>query len=482
MEAIKQKISIDSPPSWLIVSTKAGGEITPPSDMPPIKKVLLIDGSAIVNCLCEKGNLNAQGTVTFTIIYLCEKGMVHSFESSAPFKHIEQAECDEGMRINATAKIGRIDFSLSDSTLKLEADVIMQCCIIASKEHAVIEQLKGESEQSTIPFASKRSSTISEQANIREEVRIPRSASKLLNVSGFARVNSAQIEGTKAQVDGTLRLNILLCALDGTMIQTPATLPFATRLDLPESTKKINVTAQVKAITANLIGDDIVSIEACIQLRAHCIALKELELLIDCYGYEDNILCEKVQCADVHQLNINSRSTFRLLATISTDAPAADRVLCCTLRPQVNSIIAGDGSATVKGIVFTSLVYVCAQGNFHSAHWELEFECLMEGAQVKKGMTVTAMANCELISAGGGREVALQVAMDMVLDCIKVSSYDLIDNISIAPRLTSRRGASIYFKSPEQTMWDIGKMTGMAQSELLRLNDDPSSNGVLIFK
>lgn len=59
----------------------AEGTLSPPPGMPPMARILSIDGRAGGSGEAVEGKLMIDGAVTLSVLYLCEEGKSHGFES-----------------------------------------------------------------------------------------------------------------------------------------------------------------------------------------------------------------------------------------------------------------------------------------------------------------------------------------------------------------------------------------------------------------
>lgn len=89
MEIFKQNIAYECAPLRASSRALAEGTLSPPPGMPPMARILSIDGRAGGSGEAVEGKLMIDGAVTLSVLYLCEEGKSHGFEpwlsSSTPW-------------------------------------------------------------------------------------------------------------------------------------------------------------------------------------------------------------------------------------------------------------------------------------------------------------------------------------------------------------------------------------------------------------
>ena len=475
MESYNLMMRFERAPLFTMAQATADGDLVPPSSMPPIASVLSVSGQATAAATPQNGLMAVDGAVTLSVVYVCANGRVHGFDSLAVFKHdVELIGAKPAMHCLVSASVGEITHRLSGGTLNVHALVLLSLTARENTELDAIESVRDAQTRSmavdicTIDSAG-------DELTLREDARLPRVADKLLGISGFARTTDVTIESGKAIVDGMLKVDALFTTPDGTLVQSPLTVPFTHRILIPGTTENVAAFARILSLNAVLVDEDIISIDALLELTLLLHEKRHCELLEDAYSTTEIIKCEKAILPVVDSSAVSCRTTLRLSTTVPEGMPPAERTLVALTRPELHTSSAMHGKISLSGHIYASLVYVCHEGNLHGFSVKVPFEAECEAPSMIDTSTLSLDANCELIHAGANHmEIPLQLMLDVSAAGWKIENANVITSLSTAERPEPQYGPMIYFPTPDEGLWEVGKRFGLTIDELKRLN--PSSD------
>lgn len=477
MEMVKQSITYACPAIKVSTTAMAEGEVSPPNTMPPINRILSIDGWTSATGQPEDDQLLMDGKVTLNILYVCDSGRVHGFESVAFFKHsVELPGCHSKMSCYVQPTIGEIQSRLIGGAVSVRCAVTLACECRDNAEIDAVASLQG-AQSRNITFKAYSNDNFVDEVNLREDIRLPRSADKLLGVSGYARIQNVVLEGSKAVVEGVMRVNILFCTPDGTLVQAPASLPLSHRMPLPEGVEKAIANVQTLNLTAALADEDVATVETQLSIMLEVEVGREFDILSDAYATDAILECVGQPILLCESKQINCRCTLRQTLEIPKNLPAADRVLIVQLRPGIENARPNAGTISLAGTMRCSIVYLCREGNLHSFEAAIPFECEGEAASLQPDMEVMVNVAGELVHAGAsGMEIPLQSALDIALFVRHDREISVITSIQETDRTNEDQGIIAYFPDESESLWDIGKRFGICLEEMEELNPDIRQN------
>ena len=473
MELSKLPIHFESAPLRVLSRAAAEGTLTPPANLPPMVKVLSVDGRATASAEAAEGKLTANGAVTLSVLYLCDAGKLHGFESVALFRHgIDLAQARPDMRCCVQCSVGEISWRLSGGGLELRAEVLLDCAAGGRETLSAVSGISAEGlESRTETLSVWQTELVTEELGLRDEVRLPRAADRLLSVSGFCRIQSALPEEEKVSLSGMLRLCALFAAPDGTVVQAPFSLPFEARIPLPEGTQNTCASARLLALSGTLVDDDILSVEARAEVRIAALSQTQQTVFRDAYLAGQQLNCAYASLSLRRDLWCNCRGTLRLEAALPDGMPDAERVLAARLRPALEHCSAGSGSLAASGTVYASILYLCREGNLHSFDAALPFACDCEAPALTEGMDLVADAACELLHAGAATgSILIQCALDCAVEAGSMTEHTVLSEAVLGEAQGGMYGPVVYFPAEGETLWDVGRRFSVPLAELRALN------------
>ncbi len=474
MELTRQIISYESAPLRASSRAAAEGTLTPPASLPPMAKVLCVDGRATASAEAAEGKLLVDGAVTLSVLYVCPAGKTYGFESTAVFRHnAELPGAQPGMAASVCCAVGELSWRLSGGAIELRAEVLLECEAAGAQSLSAVSALSLPGlEAKTETLCAAQCRTVPEELGLHDEVRLPRTAERLLCVNGFCRIQSAACEeGGKAFLSGMLRLCAVFAAPDGTIVQSPFSLPFEARVPLPEGTEKVFAFARLLMLSGTLVDEDVLSVEARTQVSLCALSQKAVTVYTDAYAADADLTCTLSPLNLCEPAGCLCRGTLRLEAALPEGMPDAERVLCAQLRPALEGCTPGAGTLCASGTMYASILYLCREGNLHSFEAALPFSCDCDCPALSANSLLLCDAACELLHAGAATgSILLQCALDCAVRVSTVTDHCVVTDAALSPLKNSLYGPVVYFPAEGEGLWDVGKRFCVPLEELRALN------------
>ena len=177
------------------------------------------------------------------------------------FKHsCDLPDVRPGMRCDVNPSVDSISHTFENGMLRVRAVINLECMASDRVEANIVRRIDGSDvEMKTIRFKAGHTHVETAEHSLREDARLPRPASKLLSVNGYARVQNVSMEPGLARVSGMLRLSVLFAALDGIPCQTPVSIPFEHAFPLPDDAVSAVAIAQILQLSTALMDEDIIT-------------------------------------------------------------------------------------------------------------------------------------------------------------------------------------------------------------------------------
>ena len=475
---IRESVSVEKPVLTATAQAVAEGELSAPSSLPPIAKVLLIDGRVSATADGATDRMDVSGAVALSVLYTCAEGKVHGFESIAMFKHgCDMPDVRPGMRCDVNPSVDSLGHTFENGVLHVRAVINLQCAANDRVEASIVRRIDGNDvELKTMRLTAGHTHVETAEHSIREDARLPRPASKLLSCNGYARVQNISMENGLARVSGMLRLSVLFAALDGVPVQTPLSIPFEHAFPLPADAASAVAVAQILQLSTALMDEDIITVDAQLQIKLHVFIEQAVEAVSDAYSVQSPIAVSSSPIACPRSQATDLRCTVRAALPIPEGMPAPDRVLLAVARPSVATATAKDGAVLLEGTLQLSAVYADREGEPFGATAEVPFSCESDAPGIAAGMALSIRAACEANGTPAGSEIAMQCMLDAQAIASAEQNVSVVTGVGAGkPAVVELYGPVVYFPMPGETLWDVGKRFAVPQTELSRLNPEAST-------
>lgn len=477
---IRESVNVERPVWVASTQAVAEGELSAPAALPPIAKVLMIDGRVSATSESGQDRLDVSGAVALSVLYICESGKVHGFESVALFKHsCEMDNVRPGMRSDVNPSVDSITHTFENGALRVRAIINLECSAAERAETTIVRRIDGSGiEMMTVRFKAGHTVAESCEHSLREDARLPRPASKLLACNGYVRVQNVAIEGSVARISGMLRMSVLFAALDGLPVQTPIAIPFEHTLPLKDGASSATAVAQIMQLSTALMDEDVITVDAQLMMKLFAFVEHSFDAVADAYSTKMPIAVNTSPITSQQSVSADLRCMVRASLPLPEGMPAVDRVMLAVARPSVATATAQNGSVKLEGMLQVNVVYMNREGEPYGVSGELPFSCEGDAPSIMEGMSLSVHAACEANgSPSAGNEIPLQCMIDAYAIATASTSVNVVTGVSAGkPSATEMYGPVIYFPTPGETLWEVGKRFAVPQTELTRLNPEAGAS------
>ncbi len=450
------------------------GALKIPEELNEAAEILEITGLAGVT-RAEPGEYGVyvEGSADFKILYIDQEGTLAGFESSCDFRHSLERREQGGAKVLAVARIGDVNFSLSDSrSISLKAGLHIDLYIMGNEE---IRILGSEGLPNSVHVKSRKaevtslSSADSPTTYVKSEVRVLQSmpeVKKVLAENGYAAVRKVMVERGKLIVEGELRVFIIYESTDknAPLQYFSETLPFANILQDPgygeEDTPFVTCELEKLAAESSEENADVIGIMAGIRLIALTRRTAETELIEDMYDENNmlNVERKQIESSNTRMLECQKK-ILRLSAEIPANSPEVSRVLYTRAQVFSAEAAAGNDRVALSGNIDFLICYTTQKAGIRCQKMALPFETeLIYTGLARNGELKPKVMVEYALAEGSGRELELKVCLDVSMAEVRSENVLAAESYQAeeAPN-EEENGIVVYYAGRDETPFEVAK-------------------------
>ena len=455
-------------------------------------EVLMEDAFASVSgAEAQSGRVLVKGQVQCQAVYrLGDEGSLRALTARADFEQSADIEgAQPGMTVRARAAAEHVEAAYDNGHMVFQATVTVE---VRARSLTPVEAVTGISgdepvETLTCRLRSARTSAENgETAALSDSVSLPAALHARVALMQWAepRVESAVRDLGGVRVSGAVQVESLIASsVSGRPVAlVRCQLPFEQLVAMPdwiegEPESEAEVTGLTVTVEEGEEGEDAALRMACSLLVTVSLTGEDCaDAVSDAYVAGDGGLALTREtlpvCAGVEA--VQARETFRGALLLPEGAPGAGTALAARVRPVVSGWETENGTGKAQGVLEATVLYMPSGGErLTSVRAELPFSVKTEApAEGDAALTVTASeAEASALMSDRMELKCVLTARGTVWKTEETTVATGAQAVETAPR---RRGAGIYYPSPDDTLWTIGRRYRVPLNDLKAENAEMS--------
>lgn len=474
-----------------------------PDINPDIAKILVIDGTAIVDSTTvQKNSIAVNFTIYYKILYMSDGGDAAIKAINSKSTHTLTIDA-AGAEASATCKIDcdveHLDYTLLNSRkLGLRNVVRVSSQVFNAVEQGLtvgLEGVDGIQQQRETFCLSSCTEMLSEQLPITEIFELTSGKIAVVEIlRSDARITdvSMVMVGDHLNVRGQLTINTLYVSDDQSQ-----------SLQILENTTSFTHALQLSTINENIIWDldtilssfklvveedtdgemRIIKIDAMIKINAKGYDSRTIDILTDAYSLAAKFNVEKEIVKATQQVGeLNTQFVLKEIISKPEGSPDVYQIFNALGHiGQCESEIV-DEKISLEGFINCNMLYMSQDVSQPLASFtrEIPFKQLFDQKGITADMKVSVKLEIEHCSYSilSISEIELRLAISVKAFITKINELPIITRVSeeeldenMAKKLADRPSILIYVVQPGDTLWKIGKMYKMPLSLIQSLNE-----------
>lgn len=505
LELIKEYLEVDQEIKRFTTQTIIEENVIVPDYKPDMDKVLSIRGAIHVNNKVIEGNkFFIEGIVDFKILYesLNEGIRLQYFNMEVPFSHWVEAEEEGDIQGIIQTRMEYIDHELINGRkLNIRGVLGIQGKFTRREQVPALTGIKGLEDIQSLPNWVKITTIgekINEQTMVMEEVVLEDMPPvlEIIKVSGKILENDIKLVEGKIMINGSLEVGIIYIG-EGEEEQevkyVEYKLPFGHFIENPsilsemEYQLSLNLKEILTQVKTNQEGIfNTIQIEGIVDIRGTLYKDYEIETIVDAYSpsVQISLKKERVNCQEM-VLNQN----FQTIIKENISTPIGQEGIEDILSMEGFVIITNTQRVTdqwiVEGVVEIEILYqkFGEEKGFESIREELPFRQGLD-LDVKGEVYGDVWANIQHMDYQvlNPHEIELKIVLGIQCQLFKPIVFTIINDIEelteIMEEESKEARISVYFKQPDDSLWEIAKRYRITIEDILYQNEIANSENI----
>ncbi len=425
----------------------------------------------------SENELTVSGKIVVTVTALDENGAMFSYESTAGFENVIEAEgACAGMRAEINSCIQSMSLTPDDKGAGMTAAVDMFVMLISDIPLRVIGGVSGLSDLETRIErirVSKARPLGSSVLRMREELAAE-NVSKIISAEGQITVRDVSIEQGGASVSGMMTVSAVTASSSGHIEQMIRQIPFHERVDVYGIGNDVYCRAFIEGLYMRSLGEEfaLVSLETEVRFEVFCLEEYEAELPTDVFSPSVCFDCLFEKADLISSLGtVTAQSTVRETVSLKDNSADLKQALFAHAAPIITETCVRSGAVDVSGVLVTSVTYESMAGKIYTFSEDVPFSTSFDIAP-EADLPVIRASCIACASAGSERNVQIQYNLVLEADEYKTSGYNAVTGLAESKRNETSGGLVICFASEGEDVFDIAKRCGVSCAEVRALNPD----------
>ena len=501
MQLKKEVISINETVMRDISQLLVEGDIIVPDIRPDMAKVLQIDATAMVNeIISSDGVADISGKVNLNILYVPDGDSrpVCGITSGMDFKtQIESPSISAAGRCMSEVDVAHVEFTMLNSR-KLSVRVLVEAQTRAMRENDI--ELIGDIENDGVVEMQKEQmevySVVSGMHNkfsLRDTLDFPNGKPAALSVLKMdTKITDRETRAVtgKMVIKGAVSLCTLYVSADNSIEFMEHEIPFTEVVDVDGASDDVICDMDLWICQSDFMlrtdmdGDmRILDIDLLFGVNTTLMKNAAMDVISDCFCPGEKMVCEhKKYTFDVMAGQGSAQHTIRETMPLPADMPEIVTVYNVISKPYVTDTTAQNGRVVVNGMADTYILYLSASPTMpvNSFKKQIEFSCTVDIPGMEEHMACEVKA--EIVHASYNitvaGEIEVRAAVNLMAKAIMEKEASILVDAYIDPDfvMPERRGISIYFVQPGDTLWDIARRYHMPINALVQANKLDQAN------
>ena len=412
---------------------------------------------AVSEVSCRDGAVVVTGTMTLKPTVESAERLPYAFEAAADFTHTIRVDgVTPEMSARVSAEIPACTLRREEGGLRMQATVQLRVVVFRSEQVPCVIALEDarDAEMRTASLTIKKRTLLGAHSlHISETIETPRGVS-VLKATAVPMINGL-VKGTDGLLpQGELKLCVLFTGADGGILREQYSVPFSDVISC-EPGENASASATLNTLTVTVEEEGTATVDAALSIGVYGSVSETQRILTDAYDAAGSFSC-RTERADALNYEAAWSQTAQINETVPVPSHMKDAYLplYAALRPAVTNVSVDNGRALIEGVLAATIVYRDDDGMKQSFTVELP---LSFETEAKGTLPVVRVRTFDAQLSGGGRTVALSVAMSIEAEWYRAVSFDYVSELLPGTPCETDCGMLVWFADPDETLFSVGK-------------------------
>ncbi len=509
LEAVTQKISLNSRGSGETVQILTEGDMIVPDINPDIYQILKTDEDVVIDSVrAEQGRICFTGRLIVSVLYYGRKTEEPISYMKAEFPIDDCISADgvtEDTDADVTAEIIHTDYRLvNDRKVNMKAVTSAKASWTNQDEKEVLTSVQGGSFLQSLTGEinpGKVTERTEEEFTVRDELKLPPGKpgiAQILETTADICHREIRFGSSQAQIRGDFDICVIyLTSGDGPAIESAEfTLPFSGSVEVPESDGENYYIVRMEPvkIKAETASDEngeprVIDMEITVDTVIKSFGSSTQTILEDAYSLSSPLKIDKTEADYIELCGRNrAQGTYRGTAALEEGQPDIMQIVKAWGNLRNSASEAGENKVTASGTADIKLMYIAKDDEkpLNMAETSIPYTQEIEIRGAEEGMTADVTAEIEDISVSllseREAEIRLVISFDTVVcESRKCSLICGIEETEEEDGWKNPSGAVIYTVKKGDTLWEIAKKYNTTVDDIMAINGDRIEDKDMIY-
>lgn len=431
------------------------------------------------------GEIRVRGRVEFRSVYVSTDGKNNALSVGVDFS--EKIECDKlvgDMSASVSAEVIDVEMvKLTPGELRLNAIIELSVFGVEKTKYSVVSEMPDG------VYVSEKSMTHSvlvcagrgeseHTASIADA-----GVADVLCCESRVCVNEATAGDGSVRISGVIYADAICETADGMLTHVKSEIPFDEEYPADGASVSDRVVARsfVSSKYDFIAGDEgggELEITCALVTDYFVFAEENFAYIDDVYSVERDLITEQENiCVSRVRQSVTVTERVDGNIVLERDMPPVDNILAITgLKAMVTDVHAGEGEATVEGVVAGKIIYYSAEdGVKNSVPMELPFssDVIADGFELGDSATGEGAVIGVSVKIRRGNELDVRADVSFVLNAVGYKCADVLTKVSEGELRTPPLAAvSIHYGSAGEGLWTASRALGVTPEEVVKQNPE----------
>ncbi|MCL2621522.1 MAG: DUF3794 domain-containing protein [Firmicutes bacterium] len=479
--------------NYLLPSLKSqvnvGGKISTEGE---VEKILCSYANVFNTAVeCNGSDATVKGRVVFKVVYKTTAGEIRSDEATTEFTEKHTVGNGE-QAVNAFSHLMVLDVAAntnSNGEISCSAMVESVCSVVVAQNCEFIESVDSSCcSQNSEVVVNNVVNSFNNTFNIEEDYSLAKNILSVLSVCSKVNVSDVVAGADFVKISGTVSTNVV-CEIDAgekkkienTIYDSNFSQKIPVLGALGGNTAVANVCISNVKTSATAEGESAtLSVTVDLTASGFLIVERTINHIADMFSFTHNTSDEYT---DITASNIFVDGSIVDLdgnITLEANAPFATEISgIASCDAIVTSVLAGDDSVVVEGILKTNIFYNSDENALHSASVDVPFsrQVVLNGVKANNDVTVKASILKVEARVKRGKEILVDCKVGLEVKAVNNARHRVLSNVVAGDEKVNDSSAIVvYIVKDGEKLWDIAKKLNTGLNVLREQNHGIDEN------
>lgn len=500
LELIKEYLEVDQEIRRFSTQTMVEESVIVPDFKPDIDRVLSVVGDIKVNNkVIENNKYFVEGVVDCTALYQTQEegSKLQNITIEIPFTQSIEVEEEGDIQALLNTNVEYLDYELINTRkLNIRGVLGLQGKFIKRQQYPLLNDIKGLEDMQMLRNWTKITTIADrakDQAMVKEQIDLGEMPSIIEIIKSQAKILEKEIQWSEGQimVNGTIGIELIYIGeTEGnqSVEYVEYKMPFAHIVETPnirgegqyEYQFNFDVEEILTSIQSNEEGKfNIVDLEVLVALEGTIYEDHEIESIVDAYSpsIQTHLEKEAINCSEMLS-NEKVQSVIKEKINLPINQEGIENIISVDGKVKITDAQIQEDQWVVDGVVEVEVLYQALgeEESYYALKEEVPFN---ENFDLDSSGEITGEAFASISHIGsqliGTDEIDLKIILDIQCQLFKPVVFYAIDHIEpleeVQEEESKEAKISVYFKQPEDSLWEIAKRYQITMEEVIGQND-----------